>query len=113
MGPITNYRSRKDAESNRRCYGIRHQEITRLLGRPQYILSNSNLNFDCKTVEDFARRLNIQRERISTYSTLGTVMVDTMVGYLKKALQQVSRSEFKESDATLQNSILYTEVGRD
>ncbi len=36
------------------------KEIIILLGPPKYILSENDLKFDCKAVQDFTHRFNIQ-----------------------------------------------------
>ncbi len=82
------------------------KEIFILLGRPQYILSDNDLKFDCKAVQDFAGRFNIQWKCTYTYNPQGNGVVERMIGTLKKALQKVTRSESKEWDASLEN-VLY------
>ena len=72
------------------------KEIIMLFGPPQYILSDNDLKFDCKAVQDFAHRFNIVWKCTSTYSLQGNGVVDRMVGTLKKSLQKVTRSESKE-----------------
>ncbi len=82
------------------------KEVIMLFGPPQYILSDNDLNFDCKAVQDFARRFNIQWKCTSTYNPQGNNVVESMVDTLEKAIQEFNRSEPKEWDASLEN-VLY------
>ncbi len=66
----------------------------------------NDLKFDCKAVQDFANRFNIQWKCTSTYNPQGSGVVERMVGNLKKALQKVTRSESKKWDQSLAN-LLY------
>ncbi len=72
---------------------------------PQYILSDNDLKFDSKAVQDLARRFNIQWKYISTYNPQGNRVVERMVGTLKRALQKVICSESKEWDVSLENVV--------
>ena len=74
-------------------------------GLPQYILSDNNLKFDCKAVQDFAHRFIIRWKCTSTYPQ-GNGVAERMVGTLKKALQNVTESESKEWDQSLED-VLY------
>ena len=77
-----------------------------LFGPPQYILSDNDLNFDYKGVQDFVHRFNIQWKCTFTYNPQGNGVVERIVGTLNDALQKVTRSESKEWDAYLDN-VLY------
>ncbi len=62
--------------------------------------------FDYKTVQNFARRFNIQWKCTSTYNPQGKGVVESIVGTLKKALQKVTRSESKDWDASNGNVLI-------
>ena len=70
-------------------------EIIMLFGPPQYILSENCLKFDCKAVQDFVHRFNIQWKYTSTYNPHGNGVAERKVSILKKALQKVTWSESK------------------
>ncbi len=72
------------------------KEIIMDFSPPQNILSDNDLKFDCKAVQDFAHRFNIQWNCTSTYNPPGNGVAERMVGTLKKALQKVTQSESKE-----------------
>ncbi len=74
------------------------KEIIMAFGPPQYMLSDNDLKLDCKAVQDFAHRFNIQWKCTSTYNPQGNGVGERMVGTLKEALQKVTRSESKEWD---------------
>ncbi len=79
------------------------KEIIMAFGPPQYILSDNYLKFDCKAVQGYAHRFNIQWKCTSTYNPQGNGVAERMVGTLKKALQKVTRSESKEWDKSLED----------
>ncbi len=89
-----------------RCGGICQERKIMLFGSPKYILSDNDLKFACQAVQDFAHRFNIQWKSTSTYNPQGNGVVESMAGTLKKALHKVTRIEFKEWDAPLEN-VLY------
>ncbi len=89
------------------------RKIIMLFGPPQYILSDNDLKFDCKAVQDFARRFNTQWKCTSIYNPQGIGVVELMGGTLKKALQKVARSESMEWDASIENVLMITDVERD
>ncbi len=82
------------------------KEIIMLFVPPQYILSDNDLKFDCKAIQDFARHFNIQCNHTSTFNHQGNGVVERIVGTLKKALQKVTGGESKECDVSLEN-VLY------
>ncbi len=82
------------------------KEIIMAFGPLQYILSDNDLKLDCKAVQDFTHRFNIQWKCTSTYNPQGNRVAERTVGTLKKALQEVTRSESKEWDQSLED-VLY------
>ncbi len=74
-----------------------------LFAPPQYVLSDNDLNLYCKSVQDIARRFNIQWKCTSIYNPQGNGVVGRMVGSLKKTVQKFTRSESKEWDASRKN----------
>ena len=72
------------------------KEIIMTFGPSQYILGDNDLKFDCKSVQDFAHRFNIQWKCKSTYNPQGNGVSERMIETLKKALQKVTQSESKE-----------------
>ncbi len=88
------------------------KEIIMLFGPPQYILSDNDLKFNYKAVQDFARQFNIQWNCTSACNTQGNGVVERMVDTFKKALQRVTRSESKEWDASLEMYCMGANVDR-
>ncbi len=56
------------------------KEIIMAFDPPQYIPSDNDLNFDCKAVQDFAHRFNVQWKRTSSYNPQGNGIAERMVG---------------------------------
>ena len=79
------------------------QEIIMLFGPPQFAPSSNDLKFDCKAMQDFARRFNITWKDKSTYNLQGNGLVERMIVTLEKGLQKVARSESKEWDVALED----------
>ena len=75
-------------------------------GPPQYILSDNNLKFDCKALQDFAHRFNIQWKCTSNYNPQGNGVAERMVRTLKKALKKVTQSESKQWEISFED-VLY------
>ncbi len=82
------------------------KEVIMTFSPPQYILSDNDLKFDCKAVQNFAHRFNIQWKCASTYHPQGNGVAERMVENLKKALQKVTQSESKEWNQSLED-VLY------
>ncbi len=89
------------------------KEIIMLFGPPQYVLSDNDIKFDCKEVQDFARQFNIQRKCTSTYNPEGNGVVEHMVGTLKKALQKVTWNDLKSAVHPSRMYFMGTDVDRD
>ncbi len=77
------------------------KEIIMAFGPPQYMLTDNELKFDFKAVQDFAHRFNIQWKCASTYNPQGNGVAEKMIGTTKKALLKVSRIESKEWNQSL------------
>ncbi len=71
------------------------KEIIMAFGLPQYILSYYDLKVDCKALQDFAHRFNIQWKYTSTYNPQGNRLAESMVGTLKNVTKG-DRSVSKE-----------------
>ncbi len=64
------------------------KEIIMLLGPPQFAPSGNDLKFDCKAMQDFARRFNITWKDKSTYNPQGNSLVERIIVILEKGLQK-------------------------
>ena len=82
------------------------KEIIMAFGPPPYILSDNDLKFDCKAVQDFAHRFKIQWKCTLTYNPQGNEVAERIVGTQKKALRKETQSESKEWDQSLED-VLY------
>ena len=89
------------------------KEIIMLFGPPQYVLSDNGLNFDCKAVQDFANRFNIQWKCTSTYNTQGNGVAEHKVGTLNKALQKSLGANPKSGMHPSRMYFTCTDVDRD
>ena len=82
------------------------EEIILPFGTPKFILSDNDLKFDCKAIEDFARDQKIQWKHIATYNPRGNGMAERMVGTIKRGLQKMCRANMSEWDLCL-DQVLY------
>ena len=77
------------------CDKVGQEKIIKAFSLTQYILSDNELKFDCKAVQDLDHRYNIQWKCTTTYNSQVNGVVERMVVTLEKALQKMTRSESK------------------
>ena len=82
------------------------EEIIPLLASSKFILSDSDLKFDCKAVQDFSRDQNIQWKYTATDNPQGNGITERMVGTIKGALQKMSRANMSDWDLFI-DQVLY------
>ena len=72
------------------------EEIILPFGSPKFILSDNDLKFDCKAIEDFVRDQKIQWKHIATHSPRGNGMAERMIGTIKRTLQKMCRANMSD-----------------
>ena len=75
-------------------------------GSPKFVLSDNDLKFDWKEVEDFARDKIIRRKHMATLNPRGNGIAERMVGTVKRALQKIFRANMSDLDLCL-DQVLY------
>ena len=69
-------------------------------------MSDNDLKFTSKTVEDFANRRGIIWKQVTTYNPQGNGIAERMVGTMKRGIQKMSRDRNVDWDVCL-DSVLY------